>query len=126
MDMACFRRECIDNNNKLINVLYLNIVLTEEDRGPGPVERQLRGVEGEGGGSCPAEAAAVSVDEVAGVPHPGVQAAPHRPKHPVRRPPVRPLQVLVPTLEQCLEVLSFLNLFVSLASMSLNFYAITI
>ena len=73
-------------------------MLPKEDRGPGPVQRQLGGVERQGGGRRATKAAPVPVNQVAGVAHPGVQGRPHRTEGPVGRPPLGPFQVFVPSL----------------------------
>lgn len=80
-------------------------MLTKEDRCPSPVECQLAGVQGH---SCaPYRSLAASECQVAGIPHAGVQAAPHRTKHPWGWTPGRFLNVVIPSLKyiQC-----FINL----------------
>ena len=72
----------------------LEVMASEEYRGPGPVEGELRGVEAEGSGVGPR-----LVHEKAGVTHPGVERSPDRTESPVGRTPSWPVQVLVPSLD---------------------------
>ena len=69
----------------------LEVMASEEYRGPGPVEGELRGVEAEGRGVGPG-----LVHEEAGVTHPCIERSPDRAKCPVRWPPGWSVQVLIP------------------------------
>ena len=85
-------------------------MLSKEHWSPGPVERQLRPVQGQRRGGAD-KTPSVPVHQVAGVPHGGVECGPDGSKGPVWGPPFRLFYVLVPSLfiDSCLKFL--LNIF---------------